>query len=88
MPKFKVTSGEFEVIIEEKTFKKASNMAIQIHNQSNHPSSLGELTLVEKLNRYSRPTGDHVFLSTEILLSENTSGLGFDMGQYSRVKEN
>jgi hypothetical protein len=87
MAKFKVTSGEFEVIVNETTLRKAGDFAVQLHSNSNHPSSLGELTLIEKLNRNSQPTGKHVFLSTQTLLDENTAGLGSDMGQYSRIEE-
>jgi hypothetical protein len=88
MPKFKVMSGEFEVVVNEKTLRKAGDLAIQLHNKSNHPSTLGELTLVEKLDRHSsQPTGDHIFISTQTLLDENTSGLGENTGQYSRIEE-
>jgi len=87
MPKFKVMSGEFEVVVNEKTLRSAGDLAGQLHNKSNHPSKLGELTLVEKLNRQSQPTGDHIFISTQILLDENTAGLGGDTGQYSRIEE-
>lgn len=87
MTKFKVTSGEFEIVLIEKTLRKAGELAIQLHNKSNHPSNLGELTLVEKLNRQSRRTGDHLFIYTQTLLDENTEGLGNDLGQYSRIEE-
>jgi hypothetical protein len=82
MFKYRVLSGEFEIIIEESTLRKAGDAAIQVHNRSNHPSKLGELTLVEKLNRLSQRTGDHIFISTQILLDANTQS-----GQYSRVEE-
>jgi hypothetical protein len=87
MPKFKVTSGEFEVIVHEKTHRKAGDLAIQLHDQSNHPSKLGELTLIEKLDRQSQPTGDHAFVTTQHLIQDNTDGLGSDMGQYRRLTE-
>jgi len=88
MPKFKVTSGEFEIVINEKTLRKAGDAAIQIHDKSKHPSLLGELTLVEKLDRQtSKPIGDPFFISTQILLDEHTSGMGQNIGQYSRTKE-
>lgn len=87
MPKFKVTSGEFEVIVQEKTLRKAGDLAIQLHDQSNHPSPLGPLTLVERLDRHSRPTGDHAFISTQHLINDNTEGMGGDHGQYSFIQE-
>lgn len=88
MPKFKVMSGEFEVVVNEKTLRKAGDLAIQLHNKSNNPSVLGELTLVEKLDRQSsRPTGDHIFISTQVLIDQNTSGLGENSGQYSRIEQ-
>lgn len=87
MPKFKVMSGEFQIVIKEKTLRKAADSAIKIHNESNSSTSLGELTLVEKLNsKDSTQTGDHVFLSTQSLIDDNTLGLGEDKDQYSRIK--
>lgn len=87
MAKFKVMSGEFEIILDEKTLRKAGDLAVQLHNKSNHPSRLGELTLVERLDRHSQATGDHIFISTQILLDDNTAGLGENIGQYSRIQE-
>lgn len=84
MPKYRVLSGEFQVILEESTLRRAGDLAISLHDKSNHPSKLGELTLVEKLDRHSNPTGDHVFISTQNLLKANTAGVGEDCGQYSR----
>ena len=85
--KFKVTSGEFEVVLDETSFRKAGAFAVRLHNCSNNPSSLGELTQVEKLDRNSQPTGKRSFISTQTLLDENTAGLGLDMGQYSRIQK-
>lgn len=86
MPKFKVSSGDFEVVVDEKTLRAAGDFAIILHNKSNHPSNLGQLTLVEKLDSDSKATGDHIFISTKTLLDENTSGLGENTGQYSRIE--
>jgi hypothetical protein len=88
MPKFKVMSGEFEVVVNEKTPRKAGELAIQLHDKSKHPSLLGQLTLVEKLDRLtSKPIGDPFFISTQILLDEQTSGMGENSGQYSRIEQ-
>ena len=88
MPKFKVTSGEFEVTVEEKTHRKAGDLAIQLHDKSNHPSKLGEFTLVEKLNRQGQSCGDTPsFIATQHLIDDNTAGFGRDDDQYHRVTE-
>ena len=88
MPRFKVTSGDFEVIVEEKNYRKAGDLAIMLHFKSNHPTHLGVLTLVQKLNKKSEVTGNHNFISTQHLINDNTSGLGESYGQYSKVNEN
>ena len=86
MPKFRVQSGEFDVIIDdEKTLRKAADRAIQLHDKSNNPRKLGLYTLVERLTAQSKKTDDHVFILTEHLIRDNTSGFGCDQGQY--IKE-
>jgi hypothetical protein len=87
MPKFKVSSGEFEVIVEEKTHRKAGDLAIQLHDESNHPSKLGEMTLIERLDHRSQPIGDHAFITTQHLIDDNTAGFGSELGQYRRLTE-
>jgi len=87
MPKFKVSSGEFQVIVEGKTHRKAGDLAIQLHDESNHPSKLGEMTLIEKLNRQGQPTTDHAFITTQALISDNTAGFGDDLDQYRRLTQ-
>lgn len=79
MSKFKVSSGEFEVIVHETSLKKAGDLAIKLHNDSNHPSSLGELTLVEKLNRNNQMI-DHSFIMTQQLIDDNITD-----GNYCRI---
>lgn len=84
MSKFRVTSGEFEVIVHEFSLKKAGDLAIKLHNDSNHPSELGELTLVEKINSSNKPVS-HLFLLTQNLINSNTNGMGDNCGQYQRI---
>ena len=81
MPKYRVSSGDFEIIVEEKNFRKAADLAIQIHNESNSPKKLSVYTLMEKLNKQSL-TVDCAYICTEFLLNENTDGLGNEPGQY------
>ena len=83
MPKYRVSSGDFEIIVQEKTFRKAADLAIQIHNESNSPKKLSLYTLMEKLDRQSVAV-DCAYIFTEFLLTENTDGLGEDPGQYSK----
>lgn len=86
MPKFKVSSGEYEVVVEEKTHRKAGDLAIQLHDESNHPGKLGEMTLIERLDRHGQPVqGDHAFITTQHLIRDNTAGFGNNDDQYSRV---
>ena len=87
MPKYKVTSGEFEIVVSEKTPRKAGDEAIRLHDESNHPSKLGDLTLIEKLDRNSQPTGEHAFISTQHLIADNTAGLGDNPNQYQREED-
>lgn len=85
--KFKVLSGDFEVVVSERTLRKAGDLAIRLHNESNHPSKLGIVTLIERLNQHSIPTGTYAFISTQHLIDDNTAGLGEKFGQYSHIKE-
>lgn len=83
MPKFKVTSGEFEVIVYEKTPRKAGDKAIFLHNESNHSTKLGSITLVEQLDFQSNPTGDQRWIATMHLLDANSIVTGKGFGEYS-----
>lgn len=83
MPKFKVTSGEFEVIVHEKTPQKAGDRAIFLHNESNHTTKLGTITLVELLDLQSNPTGDQRWIATMHLLDANSIITGNGVGEYS-----
>lgn len=86
MAKFKVTSGEFEIIINASSYQKAANQAIMLHDCANSTRKLGELTMVEKLNNLSKRVGDEVFMATNYLILKNTmTGLGMNEGQYSHV---
>ena len=88
MPKFKVTSGDFEVTVEEKTHRKAGDLAIRLHDESNHPGKLGDMTLIEKLDRRGRSCGELPnFIATQHLLDDNTAGFGNDSDQYHRVPD-
>ena len=87
MPKFRVLSGEFDVTVEEPTHRRAGDLAIQLHDKSNHPSKLGEMTLVEKLDRQGQTCDDHVFITTQRLIADNTAGLGEANNQYQRLEE-
>ena len=68
MPKYRVVTGDFEVVVNEENFKKAGDLAVQLHNKSNHPSKLGVLTQIKKLNKSSKPTGQEEFFFTKNLL--------------------
>lgn len=88
MPKFKVTSGEFEVVVEEKTHRKAGDLAIKLHDESNHPGKLGDMTLIEKLDRQGRSCGEFPnFIATQHLLDDNTAGFGDRPDQYHRLTD-
>ena len=82
MPKYRVQSGDFDVIVHESTPRKAGDLAIQLHDKSNNPNKLGIYTLVERLTRQSKPTSDHAFILTEHLIRDNTAGFGECEGQY------
>jgi len=85
MVRCKVSCGEFEIVIVERSMKEAANKAIRIHDQDGHTSKLGDLTLVEELNANNDPTGEHLFLGTKVLIENNTSeGYGTGNGQYIR----
>jgi hypothetical protein len=84
MPKYKVTSGDYQVIVEERTPRRAADMAVKVHNDSNQKSSLAVITMVEKLDRHSSPNGDATFFATVQLLEANTAGVGDGPNQYSR----
>lgn len=84
MARFKVLSGEYEIIVTEDTCRKAADLAIQRHNKLKNACKLGELTLVEKLDGMNQPDGEASFLCTQLLLEENTAGLGKQHGQYTR----
>lgn len=83
MPKFEVTSGDFKVIVSQKNAGKACEQAIFFHNESNHPTKLGLITSVQKLDFASNPTGDMEFIATCHLLQANSIDIGDDHGQYS-----
>lgn len=81
----KVSSGEFEIILVGHSLREAANEAIRLHDQQKEPTSLGDLTLVEEVDVDDSPTGDHLFLSTKMLIEKNTlEGYGTGDGQYSR----
>lgn len=86
MSKYKVISGEFQVIVHEATFGRAGDLAIKIHHESNSPFALGTLTLVEKLDQDSKSTDDMAFFGTETLIS-NRAEIGNGIGQYSIPKQ-
>jgi hypothetical protein len=67
--KYKITSGEFQVIVHEKTLVAAGNLAIRLHGDSNHPSLLGDLILIEQLDKNSRRTGRGMISKTEQLIN-------------------
>jgi hypothetical protein len=78
-----VISGGFEIIIEEYNINEmeAMNLAMKMHNESNNPSELGEITMVEKLTRKSNPTGKFSFIHTKHLIDKNTFP-----GQYTTIE--
>lgn len=78
--KYKVTSGDFEVVIDKKTPRQAANAAIRLHNENKEITKLGTFTLIEPVEGESEP----VFLVTAQLIEANTSGFGDEDGQYSR----
>lgn len=74
MPRFRVTSGEFRVVVEEKNLRKAGDLAIQLHDESKLRTLLGQLTLVEQLDyQTAKPTGDHCFIVTQMLIDDNAN---------------
>lgn len=88
MFKCKVSSGEFEIILDGHSLREAANDAIRLHDQRRESSRLGDLTLVEEVDKDNSPTGDHLFLSTKLLIEKNTSdGYGTGEGQYFRSTE-
>lgn len=86
MAKFRVTSGDFQVVVHEETPRRAGDLAIRLHDQSNHAGNLGEMTMVEELDDLSKPIhGQDSFISTHHLIKENTEGLGESTGQYVKI---
>jgi hypothetical protein len=83
MMKYKVSSGEFELIVVENSLLEAANVAIQLHDARKHRSKLGDLTLVEELT-HDVPNGEHLFIGTKGLIEKNTQGFGDNLGQYTR----
>lgn len=81
MPKYRVSSGDFEIIVQEKNFRKAADLAIQIHNESNSRTKLSMYTLMERLDKQSL-TIDCAYIFTEFLLNENT-----EPGRYTNQGE-
>lgn len=82
MPKYKVTSGGFEIILQEETFENAAHLAIQIHDESNSIVELNEITMMENLD-----TSEVAYIGTQFLIESHTAGFGADRGQYMRKDE-
>jgi len=47
LKRFKIVSGEFNLIIREEDFESAALSSIRLHRESNHCSYLGTMTMVE-----------------------------------------
>ena len=84
MPKYKITSGDFELSVFEGTPRKAADAAIRRHDICRLASCLGLITMVEKLDRNDHPTGNAFFFATEQLIEANTNGFGDGDDQYSK----
>lgn len=70
MEKFRVKSGEFEIIVNEDSALKAGVLAIKLHYLSNNSNLLGELTLIALLNDDSDQVGDHSYFCTDSLIGK------------------
>ena len=82
MPRFKVCSGGFEIVVQENSFNDAADIAIQIHNESNSTTELNELTMMENLE-----TGEIAYIGTRFLIDNHTAGFGKSTGQYSKIDQ-
>ena len=71
MARFRVLCGEYEIIVNEETIRRAADLAIQRHDQSNNTALLGPLTLIQKLDGVSDP----YFIATNKLIKDNANGL-------------
>lgn len=63
MKKYSITSGEFCLILNEVSHASAANKAIFLHQESNHHSLLGEITMTE-----SEDSDDVMFFSTQRII--------------------
>lgn len=77
--KYRINSGDFEIIVQEQSFQGAANLAIQLYDISSKSKSkkLGLLTAVCCISSKNQET---TFFGTERLLANNTSG------NYSKIE--
>ena len=66
MKKYKVTSGEYQIIVSEANIGSAAGLAIQLHSYKKQKSELGIFTFIENVVDKT----DNGFLSTENLLKD------------------
>lgn len=66
MDKYEIRSGEFAIIIQQKSDEAAALEAIALHYESMHHTSLGQLTMVKNKTKNS----EALYFSTDSLIEE------------------
>lgn len=64
MAMFKVSSGEYEIIVEEETVQKAGDLAIKLHDESNHHAKLSSWTSIHAIDSLSEIIGETFYVMT------------------------